>query len=66
VRNATILAETGDFHPLTFLKMLCDHADQVVEHLLTSALAEVMLVREHGNQASLGDRPSNFRLGRRG
>jgi hypothetical protein len=59
-------AETGDLHSLTFLKMLCDHADQVIEHLLTSAPAEVMLVREHGDQAFLGDRPGDFWHGRGG
>ena len=38
-------AEPGDLHPLAFLQVLGDHADQVVQHLLASALAEVVLLR---------------------
>jgi hypothetical protein len=38
--------QTSNLHPLTFLKMFCDHADQVVEHLMTSTLGKIMLVGE--------------------
>src|SRR5262245_32384195 len=47
--------ETGDFHPLASPKMLCDQADEVVEHLLPGALADVMLVSERCYETFLGD-----------
>jgi hypothetical protein len=36
--------------------VLGDHADQVVQHLLGSALAEVVLLRERGDQILLDER----------
>ena len=56
-------AEPGDLHPLAFLQVLGDHADEIFQHLQPLLLAELMLFCERGGQVPGRDRLAGFRLG---